>query len=275
MTRRILVAEDDPSILKMTKLRLEHAGYEVLTATDGEDALKRLEAGGPVDLILLDLRMPKLDGFQVCQRLKTNPSTAAIPVIIFSGADSYLTRLTNLCVELGASDWIEKPFRSQDLLEKIQRALLSRASGTGLQGASSPPPEIAAAGDAARAAEVLSVLVVDDDYSIRALFKQILSNPGFAVIEAESGEAALAVIKNRHFVVAFIDVVLPGMDGLETLKALRKRHPHLPVVMMTGYAMENLVALSRYYGAMEFLNKPFEDNVILKAIERLRNSPPP
>lgn len=121
--KRILIGEDDPSILKMTRLRLEHEGYAVTTATDGEAVLRAAIANTLPDLILLDIKMPKLNGYEVCQRLKRHTPTATIPVIVFSASESQIQRLADRCIEVGATDWIKKPFRTKDLLIKIHRAL--------------------------------------------------------------------------------------------------------------------------------------------------------
>lgn len=120
--KRILFAEDDPSVLKVTKARLEAEGYEVLPATDGAEALKLAGTGGTIDLILLDIKMPKMDGFQVCNRLKVNPQTAKIPIIIFTASETHWKMLADKCIELGLEDWILKPFQTKVLLEKIRRA---------------------------------------------------------------------------------------------------------------------------------------------------------
>ena len=121
--RSILLAEDDPAVLKMTKLRLEHEGFRVLTATDGQQALDCLKHRGAVDLILLDVRMPKLNGFQVCKRLKADPQTARIPIVVFTASSSNWQHIMDQCLELGIADWLKKPFRSEELLGKIHHAL--------------------------------------------------------------------------------------------------------------------------------------------------------
>ncbi len=121
--RRILLAEDDPSILKVTKLRLEHEGFDVIVATDGEAAVDAAMATQTIDLILLDVRMPKLDGFQVCKRLKQNPLTTRVPIIIFTASVTQLQHLADRCIELGVAAWLRKPFRSKDLLAKVHQAL--------------------------------------------------------------------------------------------------------------------------------------------------------
>ena len=123
MKKRILLAEDDQAILQMTKLRLEHAGFEVVLAVDGEAAINAAIGPGGFDLILLDIRMPKCDGFEVCRRLKAHAATASIPVVVITASSTHWQYLAHRCIELGVTDWLRKPFRSRELLEKIHRAL--------------------------------------------------------------------------------------------------------------------------------------------------------
>jgi CheY-like chemotaxis protein len=250
MKGRILVADDDASVLKMTKLRLEHEGYEVVAAGDGEEVLRVVSANGPIDLILLDLRMPKLDGLQVCQRLKADPETSPIPIMLFTASEGFLERVADLCIELGAADWIKKPFRSQELLEKIRKILKKTGQQT----------------DESRRTRIL---VVDDDRAIHEIFAQALSPAGFEVVAVESGKEAIAAVQSASYAVAFLDIVMPGMDGLEVLKALLAAQPQLRVVMMTGQAVEDMCSLALHFGAVDCLYKPFEDtNHILQVVQR-------
>ena len=121
--KRILIAEDDPGILKMTTFRLQFEGYEVIAATDGEEALEQVASRLPIHLVLLDIKLPKLNGYDVCRVLKRTSATAAIPIIVFSASESQVQRLANKCAEVGANDWIKKPFLTKDLLVKVHRAL--------------------------------------------------------------------------------------------------------------------------------------------------------
>ena len=121
--KRILLVEDDASVLKLTKARLEFEGFEVVTAMDGEEAVRLTTTDGHLDLILLDLKLPKLDGVGVCTRRKANPATAAIPIIIFTASSARWQELADRCTELGIAGWLRKPFQSEELLEKIRRAL--------------------------------------------------------------------------------------------------------------------------------------------------------
>ncbi len=128
--KRILIGEDDESISKMTRFRLEHEGYDVVEASDGEAVLEQA-AALPIHLILLDIKMPRLDGYEVCRRLRGSQATAGIPVIVFTASESQMARLADKCIEVGASDWIKKPFRTKDLMEKIHRILGEEGSGHG------------------------------------------------------------------------------------------------------------------------------------------------
>ena len=121
--RRILLVEDDPSVQMMTRLRLEHEGFDVVTADDGEQALEEAEARLPIHLVLLDVKLPKLNGYDVCRSLKQRVKTAHIPVIVFSASESHMQKMADRCIEVGAVDWIRKPFRTMDLMQKIRHAL--------------------------------------------------------------------------------------------------------------------------------------------------------
>ncbi|MEO0080457.1 MAG: response regulator [candidate division WOR-3 bacterium] len=118
----ILLADDEPDVVMVTRARLELNGFRVVTAQDGEEVLT-LFRENPPDLLLLDLKMPRLDGYQVCRRLKANPATCHVPIIIFSASSSRSEMLERLCLELGADDYLRKPFVSEELLAKVGRLL--------------------------------------------------------------------------------------------------------------------------------------------------------
>jgi len=122
----VLIADDEPDVVLVTKTRLEVNGFRVVVAYDGEQALARFRTEKP-DILLLDLKMPKLDGYQVCRILKSDPATRHIPIIIFSASSSHSLVLENLCLGLGADDYIRKPFTADELLAKVLRQLTNPA----------------------------------------------------------------------------------------------------------------------------------------------------
>jgi CheY-like chemotaxis protein len=119
---RILIGDDEPNVLKVTKTRLQHEGYDVVTAADGQQVLDRAVAGA-IHLILLDVKMPKMNGLDVCRALKGMPETAGIPVIVYSGSEGQLQDLADRCVDAGAAGWLVKPYKPAELLGKIRVAL--------------------------------------------------------------------------------------------------------------------------------------------------------
>ena len=123
MTPRMLLVEDEIAIVKVTKARLAYEGFEVIVAMDGEEALRQVQASGPMDLALTDITLPKLDGCEATKRLKADPATASLPIRIYTASSARWERLTEQCVELGIAGWLRKPFRSRELLEAIRRVL--------------------------------------------------------------------------------------------------------------------------------------------------------
>jgi len=120
MRKKILVVEDDPELVELLCFNLRKAGFSVGTATNGVDGLKKARSVGP-DLILLDLMLPELDGFAVCDILRHDSATASIPIIILTAMSGQLSRFTGL--DAGASDYITKPFSPRYLLERIEQRL--------------------------------------------------------------------------------------------------------------------------------------------------------
>lgn len=114
--KRVLVAEDEPDIRGLIVFSLEYAGYEVIEALNGDEAIKLAESEQP-DLILLDVRMPRINGYEACSVLKSQESTRGIPVVFLSarGQETEIKR----GLELGAEEYILKPFAPDELYERV------------------------------------------------------------------------------------------------------------------------------------------------------------
>jgi DNA-binding response OmpR family regulator len=118
----VLVADDDPDILALVSFRLERAGYDVLGAKDGEEAL-RLALDRAPDLAVLDVMMPKLDGYEVTTRLRQNGATRRMPIILLTARVQEADIARGF--EAGADDYVKKPFSPQELGARVQ-AILGR-----------------------------------------------------------------------------------------------------------------------------------------------------
>jgi CheY-like chemotaxis protein len=115
---KILVIDDDPANRDILRSRLEIAGHDVTEASDGEQGLRLLEES-PADLVILDVMMPRIDGLQVCQRIKGNPKTQATPVIMLTALGQQIDQLRGW--ESGANDYLTKPWDPAKLLQLVEK----------------------------------------------------------------------------------------------------------------------------------------------------------
>jgi CheY-like chemotaxis protein len=121
MATRILVVDDDREMVELIQLFLNNAGYETLAAYSGEGALEQAFQEKP-DLILLDIMMPKIDGWEVFRRIKNDPVAGEIPIIFLTARTQNIDRMIGLSV-MKASGYLTKPFSKKELLEEVQRVL--------------------------------------------------------------------------------------------------------------------------------------------------------
>jgi two-component system phosphate regulon response regulator PhoB len=117
---KILVVDDEPEAVELVEFNLKQAGYTVMTAADGAEALTKARANLP-NLILLDLMLPEIGGLEVCKMLRRDPATAAIPIIMLTAKAAEIDRVLGL--ELGADDYITKPFSPRELILRVKKVL--------------------------------------------------------------------------------------------------------------------------------------------------------
>jgi two-component system phosphate regulon response regulator PhoB len=120
---KILVVDDEPDALELVSFNLKSAGYEVVTADNGSEALKKARQHVP-DLILLDVMLPEVDGLEVCKLLRRDPATAPIPIIMLTAKAGEIDRVLGL--ELGAEDYVTKPFSPRELVLRVKNLLKRR-----------------------------------------------------------------------------------------------------------------------------------------------------
>ncbi|OQY24707.1 MAG: two-component system response regulator [Desulfobacteraceae bacterium 4572_35.2] len=120
MSKKILIVEDEESLLKLATILITSQGHEVIAVSSGAKALDAL-AGERVDLVLLDVMLPELDGFEVCRRIKQAPETKSLPVIMLTAKKNQVD--LDLGDEVGADWYITKPFKSANVIETVERFL--------------------------------------------------------------------------------------------------------------------------------------------------------
>jgi CheY-like chemotaxis protein/anti-sigma regulatory factor (Ser/Thr protein kinase) len=203
MDGRILVIDDDPTARKAMTDLLEAEGYKSLVAPDAHSGLE-LAAKHRPDAIILDVIMPGQDGWYVLNALKADPELCEIPVILATVLGD-----RDMGLALGAVDHLTKPIDPQRLVDTLS----AYASGSDRE-----------------------ALVVDDDPASRALFRRILVREGWTVREASDGVRALAQLEIKLPTIMVLDLMMPNLDGFETLRAVRKSETFqaLPVIIATS-----------------------------------------
>ena len=132
MIPRILIVDDDPDMVELLRLALTEAGFSVRTATDGQEALhKALRA--PPNLVVLDLVLPGMNGFSVCEQLRLNPATASVPVLMITVLPGEFPRLVG--AEAGADAYLNKPFRMEEFVSCVSDLVRRHGTGAEVRGA--------------------------------------------------------------------------------------------------------------------------------------------
>jgi len=202
---RVLVVDDDQTARDLLQRGLEkEEGFEVLLASSGEEGIRMAREMKP-DVITLDVLMPGMDGWAVMKALKSDPLTAAIPVVMVSMVDD-----KDIGYALGASDYLLKPFDRDKLSEVLRRYKCAE------------PP--------------CPVLVVEDDPATREVIRRTLEGDGWQVIEAENGRVALGAVAAKVPDLILLDLMMPEMDGFEFVAELRRNEAwrRVPVVVVTA-----------------------------------------
>jgi signal transduction histidine kinase/CheY-like chemotaxis protein len=203
----VLIIEDDPRSVDLLRIYLTEAGYTVEVARDGAEGLEKVKRLAP-DVVILDVLLPKVDGWAFLTQVKGDPATKDVPVIIVSIVDQ-----KGKGFALGAADYLIKPIKKEELLSKL--AAFNLVSTV-------------------RAAPV-KILTIDDDPRAIALLAAVLEPEGFRVLRASGGEEGitLAEVERPHLII--LDLLMPGMNGFEVLDHLR-RSPvtkQMPIILFT------------------------------------------
>ncbi len=234
---KILIIEDEEALLLMLAERLERDGYEPLTAKDGEEGILKMKEERP-DLVLLDIVMPKVGGFEVLEAMQRDPELQKIPVIIISnsGQSVEIARAK----ALGVKDYLVKAeFDPEEVVAKVRKVL-----GTGNGG----KPEIA---------DAKKVLIIEDDQFLRDLIVRKLEDEGFVTLQAIDGEEGLRVFREKKPDLVLLDLILPGMDGFEVLKQAKedKSIAHIPVLILSNLGQRDDIERGIKLGAKDYLIK--------------------
>ena len=245
---KILVVDDEARMRKLVKDFLTNKGFSVIEAGDGEEAVDIFFAQKDISLVLLDVMMPKMDGWEV---LKTIRKYSQVPVIMLTARSEERDELQGF--SLGVDEYISKPFSPKILVARVD-AILRRSNVVSTD--SSPSP-------------ASITLVVDDEARMRKLVKDFLTNKGFSVIEAGDGEEAVDIFfAQKDISLVLLDVMMPKMDGWEVLKTIRK-YSQVPVIMLTARSEERDELQGFSLGVDEYISKPFSPKILVARVDAI------
>ncbi len=238
--KKILIIEDEKILGEVIFNKLHAEGYEVFWETDGEKGFQKMREVVP-DLVLLDIVMPKKDGYEVLQDISKDDALKKIPIIIISnsGQPVELTRI----LELGAKDYIIKAqFSPGEVLEKVRKYL-------GEKDSAHAPATTGTSG--------IRILVVEDDAFLFSLVSERLGKEGYKIITAMDGEQALKALETEVPDVLILDVIMPGMNGFEVLKKIKAdpRYKAMSIIVFSNLGQEHEIEEAKKLGADEFLVK--------------------
>jgi two-component system cell cycle response regulator len=261
MTARVLVVDDIMSNVKLLEAKLSAEYFEVVTAFNGLEALARVEEHEP-DIVLLDVMMPGMDGFEVCRRIKQNPKTAHVPVVMVTALDQPSDRVTGL--DAGADDFLTKPVDDAALFARVRSLVrlklmtdelrLRETTGQNM-GLIDPADTLIDAAPTGR------ILIIEDRPESVAWFMQTLT-PANEVATADSFEEALIRVRGGDFDLIVVSLGLRGFDGLRLCSQLRSlpEGRNVPILVLVSDGDRRKLTQALEMGVNDYLTRPVDKN---------------
>lgn len=230
----ILVVDDIRSMRVTLGGILEDKGHNVVMVENGYQAIEAVKKT-LFDVIFIDIKMPGINGVQTFREIKRIDRKAVVIMMTAYSVEDLLKE----ALEEGAYATVYKPFDVDKIIAIIEEVLHEKTL----------------------------ILVVDDKFSDRETLKTILEDKGYRVTTAKDGTEAIEMVKSKHYDIIFLDVILPGMDGVETFERVKGIDPEVTVIMMTGYTAEDLVRKAVSEGAYTCIYKPFNMEKLIELVE--------
>jgi len=270
--KRILIVDDEPVNIKVLEAKLPSREYEVIKAYSGMEALKKVSEIPP-DVILLDIMMPEMDGYEVTRRLKRDPGTRHIPIIVVTALTDTKDKLTAL--EAGAEEFISKPVNSTELIARINSMLRLKRYREQLDIRSHSEESFSCHLSQEEPDKLSSdlplVLLVEDNESDSKLIRSYLHGQPYRVVVVENGEEAIIRAKREKVDLILLDILLPGMDGFEVCRSLKEMEQtkNVQVIIITGLSDLEDKIRGIELGSDDFLVKPVNGREITGRINIL------
>lgn len=250
-TQTVLIAEDDETLLGILVQKLTQSGLTVIPAANGEIAMDVLRSR-PVDLLLLDIIMPKKNGMEVLAEMHDDPVLSKIPVVIVSNSGQPVE--IERAKMLGAKDFLIKAvFDPGDVLEKISTYLrvTPPSGGAPANQKSTIMPTVPGSAD------TRNILVVEDDKFLRELLIEKLVSSGLRVVGAVDGKEAFKILETLEPSIIVLDIILPDINGFEILAKIRgdKKTQKIPVLILSNLDQKEDLDRANALGVSGFMIK--------------------
>ena len=262
MTARVLIVDDIPTNVRLLEARLTAEYFEVVTATSGQQALD-ICANSDIDIVLLDVMMPEMDGFEVCLRLKGSPKTHHVPVLMVTALDQPSDRVRGL--EVGADDFLTKPVDDVQLMARVKSLVRLKSLTDELRARAMTGQQIAVE-DAIRAMDKIStaggsILIIDTDQRHAERLKNYLTPEHQVDILTQPAEAVFQVT-GAQYELAIVSMALADYDPLRVCSQIRTlEHARtLPIILVADEADRPRVVRALDLGVNDFISRPVERN---------------
>jgi len=262
-TNKILIVDDDPLNVKLLKAKLSRNNYMTIEAFNGQECLDKVKTEYP-DLILLDLMMPDIDGFEVTRRLKEDPDTKNIPIIHITALNSSADKA--MALEAGADEFLNKPINTEELLTRIRSLLRLRRYQEQLVTRSISEShflsaEMAANPDLEKTDRKVTILIADTNKEHVDFLKKHLDPYCSKFFVTKSGKEAALIAESEQIDIVLMDIILLEMNGHEVCRRLKKmdRSRNLQVIIITSLADLDSKLKSIELGTDDYLVKPVNE----------------
>jgi len=268
---RVLIIDDNPINRLIARELVVSCGAVVSEAASGEEGLEAvrtaMERGRPIQMILLDMRMPGMDGLEVAIRIRTE-LCASEPLILMLSSDDLKPQLSRL-KEAGLDAYLVKPISRRELFDAIARVLAKANSATGAK----PIERITSSTADSADLPAASILVAEDSPDNRLLISAYLRRSPCLIQFAENGRLALELFKLNHYDLVLMDLQMPVMDGYASTRAIREwehdQHAsHTSIVALTASALSEDADRAREAGCDAHITKPIKKATLLEVIRR-------
>lgn len=265
MTARILVVDDIPANVKLLEARLLAEYFDVLTAENGYQALEICEST-QVDVVLLDIMMPGIDGFEVCERLKANPRTMHIPVVMVTALDQPSDRVRGL--KAGADDFLTKPVNDLQLISRVKSLMRLKTLSDELRIRAETARKMGGddllKGADERLEEVAQVLLVDGRGTSQERIIKTLK-PVANVMAMSDPQAALFEAAETNFDLVIVNSNFEDYDPLRLCSQLRslERTRFIPILLVTEQGNDDIIVRSLDLGVNDYISRPVDPNELI------------